>query len=115
MRYLLKFKFPTEHGNTLLRDPKFGQKMQQLLSDMKAETAYFCPVDSLRGGYIVVNIEDASQIAGLAEPLFLWLKADVEFIPVMLAEDLGRAGPSIAAAMQKLGRTDLFAAASGAA
>ena len=103
MRYLLKFHIPVESGNTSLRDPQFGAKMQQLLAELKAETAYFTIVNGQRGGYIVVNFDDASQIPALAEPLFIWLKADVEFIPVMLPEDFAKAGPAIAAAMKKWG------------
>ena len=76
----------------MLRDPQFGAKMQQLLAELKAETAYFTAVNGQRGGYIVVNFDDASQIPALVEPLFLWLKADVELIPVMLPEDLAKAG-----------------------
>ena len=103
MRYLLKFHFPVESGNTVLRDPQFGAKMQQLLAELKAETAYFTAVNGQRGGYIVVNFDDASQIPALVEPLFLWLKADVELIPVMLPEDLAKAGPAIGAVMNKWG------------
>ena len=91
MRFILKFSFPTESGNDNLRDPEFGTKLQQLLQEMNAEAAYFCTVDGRRGGYIVVNFDDASKIAGFAEPLFYWLKADVEYIPVMVAEDLAKA------------------------
>jgi len=50
-----------------------------------------------------VNFDDASKIPAVAEPLFLWLKADLEFIPVMLADDLGRAGSAISAAVKKWG------------
>ena len=103
MRYLVRFRMPIESGNVALRDPKFGEKLQQVLSDMKAETAYFTAVDGQRGGYIVANFDDASRIAAIAEPLFLWLNADVEFIPVMIADDLAKAGPAIAAAVQKWG------------
>ena len=103
MRYLLKFHIPVESGNTSLRDPQFGTKMQQLLAELKAETAYFTIGNGQRGGYIVVNFDDASQIPALVEPLFVWLKADVEFMPVMLPEDLAKAGPAIAAAMKKWG------------
>lgn len=60
--------------------------------------------DQQRGGYIVVNFDDASKIPALAEPLFLWLNADLEFIPVMVPEDLQKAGPSIESAIQKWGR-----------
>ncbi|MBI4640796.1 MAG: hypothetical protein HY731_08885 [Candidatus Tectomicrobia bacterium] len=103
MRYLVRFRFPVDSGNMVLRDPQFGAKLQQLLSDMQAEAAYFTVVEGQRGGYIVVNFDDASKIPAIAEPLFLWLKADVEFIPVMLAEDLAKAGPAIEAAMKQWG------------
>lgn len=103
MRYLVKFSIPIEAGNTAIREPEFGAKMQQLLSEINAETAYFTAVNGQRGGYIVVNFDDASKIPAIAEPLFFWLKADVEFIPVMLAEDLAKAGPAIEAAVKKWG------------
>jgi hypothetical protein len=46
---------------------------------------------------------DVSQIPAVAERLFLWLNADVEFLPVMTPEDLGKAGAAIAAATKKWG------------
>ena len=48
-------------------------------------------------------MSDASQIAAIAEPFFLWLKADLEFIPVMMPEDLMKADPAIQAAVKKWG------------
>ncbi|MDZ4722792.1 MAG: DUF3303 family protein [candidate division Zixibacteria bacterium] len=101
MKYLVKFSWPIESGNATLKDPQFGSKMKQLLSDLKAEAAYFAAVDGGRGGYIVLNMEDASQIPAVAEPLFQWLHAAVEFIPVMLPQDLEKAGPAIAASIKK--------------
>ena len=77
--------------------------MQQMLKEMNAEAAYFTTVDGQRGGYVVVNIDDVSQIPAITEPWFLWWKADVEWIPVMVPEDLAKAGPSIGAAVQKWG------------
>jgi hypothetical protein len=53
--------------------------------------------------YIIVNIDNASQIPAMAEPVFIWLKAEIEFIPVMTPEDLGKAGPAIEAANKKWG------------
>jgi hypothetical protein len=103
MRYVIRFRIPIESGNAGLRDPKFGDKMRSLLADLKAEAAYFTTVQGQRGGYIVVNLDDASKIPAMAEPLFLWLNADVDFIPVMLPEDLGKAGDDIAAAIKKWG------------
>jgi hypothetical protein len=103
MRYIVKFNFPAEAGNSALRDSQFNSKMQQLLSDLKAEAAYFTVVNGRRGGYIVLNLDDASKIPAVAEPLFLWLKAEIEIIPVMLPEDLMKAGPSIESVMKKWG------------
>ncbi len=101
MKYLIRFSFPAEAGNTALRDPQFGSRMKQLLSDIKAEAAYFTAVDGQRGGYIVLNMDDASQIPAIAEPLYFWLHADVEIIPVMVPQDLEKAGTAIAASAKK--------------
>jgi hypothetical protein len=101
MKYLLKFSFPIEPGNAVLKDPRFGSKMRQLLADIKAEAAYFTAVDGQRGGYFILNVDEASQIPAIVEPLFLWLNADVELIPLMLPQDLEKAGPAIGAAVQK--------------
>jgi hypothetical protein len=51
----------------------------------------------------VVNMDDASQMPALSEPFFYWLKAEIDFIPVMTLEDLAKAGPSIGAAVKKWG------------
>ena len=103
MRYLIKMEIPNDAGNTAIRDPKFGEKMQTLLKEMKAEAAYFTTVNGHRGCYIIVNMDDASQMVNMAEPLFFWLKANVEFTPVMLPQDLAKGGPAIVAAIQKWG------------
>ncbi len=103
MRFMLKIEIPMEQGNKALRDPDFGKKMQQLLAEIKAEAAYFTTVNGRRGGYVIVNMDDASQLPGIAEPFFLWLSAKVEAMPVMLPEDLGKAGPAIGVAVQKWG------------
>jgi hypothetical protein len=103
MRFLMKIEIPTEAGNVALSDPEFGQKMQAVLKEVGAEAAYFTSMEGQRGGYIVVNMEDASQIPAMAEPFFLWLTAKVEFQPVMTLEDLAKAGPSIASAVKKWG------------
>ena len=103
MRFLIKMEIPNETGNLAMRDPKFGEKMQALLKDLKAEAAYFTTVNGHRGCYIVINMDEASQMVAMAEPLFLWFKANVEFIPVMLPQDLAKGGPAIGAAVQKWG------------
>ncbi len=103
MRFILKFSFPTESGNKLLSDPEFGARLSQLISEMSPEAVYLTPLGGRRGGYVVVNLDDASQIAGYAEPFFHWLNAEVEYIPVMTPEDLSRA--DLEGTIRKWGRS----------
>ena len=65
--------------------------MESILENLQPEAAYFCPVDGARGGYLIVNMDDASQIFAVGEPFFMELGASVEIVPVMIGEDL-RAG-----------------------
>ena len=41
------------------------------------------------------------RFPAIAEPFFLWLNAEVTFLPVMKPEDLAKAGPAIGAAAKK--------------
>ena len=101
MKFIMKVRFPVEQGNEEVTSPQFGKKMQELLGEIKAEAAYFTTISGQRGAYIVVNLNDASEIPAIAEPFFLWVNADIDWIPVMTPEDLGKAGPSIGAAAAK--------------
>ena len=103
MKYIMKMRMSVEKGNEALKDPQFGQKMSGLLAEIKAEAAYYTTICGQRGAYIVVNINDASELPGIAEPFFLWLNADIDWIPVMKPEDLAKAGPAIGAAVKKWG------------
>jgi hypothetical protein len=104
MKYLMKVKIPNEAGNEKVADPQFGLKMQEVLKDVKAEEVYFTTIAGSRGFYAVVDITDASQMPAVAEPFFMWLKAEIDFLPVMTIEDLGRAGDAIASAYKKWGK-----------
>jgi hypothetical protein len=103
MRYVMKMRISLEKGNKALRDPEFGHKMQTLLTEIKAEAAYFTTLRGQRGAFIVVNLNDASEIPAIAEPFFLWLDADIDWFPVMLPSDLAKAGPAIGAAVKAWG------------
>jgi hypothetical protein len=88
---LMKVRMPVEPFSTLVRNGTAGAKMQQVLEDIKPEAAYFTAIDGHRGGVIIVNMDDTSEIPRLAEPFFLNFDAEVEFHPAMTPEDLGRA------------------------
>jgi hypothetical protein len=51
------------------------------LAEQKPEAAYFTAEHGHRGGVLVVNIDDVSQIPALTEPWFLTANANVEFVP----------------------------------
>jgi hypothetical protein len=105
MKFIMKVKIPNPHGNELLKNPhQFGATMKQLLEEVKAEAAYFTTIDGCRGGYVVVNLDDAVDIPKIAEPFFFALKAEIEWIPVMTPEVLGRAVGSIDDVVKKYAR-----------
>jgi hypothetical protein len=91
MRMLMQIKMPVEPFNTAVRDGSAGAKIRKILEDIKPEGAYFTTQDGHRGGILVVNIENASDIPRMAEPFFLYFDAEVHFDPAMTPEDLGRA------------------------
>ena len=103
MRFMITCRVPVERGNELAKNGTLGSTVQSILEDLKPEAAYFADMDGCRGGYFVVNLDDASQIPALAEPLFLGLGATVQVHPVMTPEDLGKAAEAIERAARKYG------------
>ncbi len=91
MRTMIKVTFPTQESNPLIKDGSMGQKMETFMGNLQPEAAYFCPIDGKRGCYIVVNMENESELVTKIEPFWLELGATVETFPVMNADDL-RAG-----------------------
>jgi hypothetical protein len=91
MRTMVKFTLPTQETNPLVDDGSVGQKMESLLSNLQPEAAYFGPVDGKRGGFIVMNMEEGSEVVTKLEPLWLELNATVETYPVATPDEL-RAG-----------------------
>ncbi len=92
MRFVLHISLPVDKFNQAVRDGTAGQKIDRILEDTKPEAAYFCAKDGKRGGFLIVNMSDASEIPRLAEPWFLYFDASVEFLPTMTPQDLQRAG-----------------------
>ena len=91
MRTMVKLTFPTQETNPLIRDGSIGQTMETILGNLQPEAAYFGPLDGKRGGYIVVNMEEETELVTKLEPFWLELGATVETFPVMNVDDL-RAG-----------------------
>jgi hypothetical protein len=73
---------------------------------LKPEAAYFTSgASGERGGFIVFDLKDTSQIPAVAEPFFLAFNAKVTFSPAMNAQDLAHALPGIEKAVKEYGKT----------
>ena len=101
MKFLVKATVPVEAGNALSGDPNLEQRIGAIMEDIRPEAAYFAVADGQRTMYLIANFDGAHELARIAEPLWLSLRADVEFTPVMDQADFGQAAPLIAQAVQK--------------
>jgi hypothetical protein len=88
MRTMIKVTTPVEAGNKAFRDGTLQKTIMGLIEQLKPEAAYFLPYRGVRTAIFVIDLKDPSEIPSIAEPLFEKLNADVEFQPVMNADDL---------------------------
>jgi hypothetical protein len=91
MRTIMRMTIPVEAGNDSVADGSMQKTLESLLSDLKPEAAYFFAQNGERGGFIVFDLKDTSQIPSIAEPLFSAFKAKLEFHPAMNVEDVRKA------------------------
>ena len=101
MRFLLKVNIPVESGNAAAKAGRLGSTIQAILADLRPEAVYFTDDNSQRAGFIFLEMQDASQIAAIAEPWFLAFNASVEIHPVMIPGDLPKAAAAIDNAVRK--------------
>jgi hypothetical protein len=101
MRFLVKVNIPVEAGNGAAKVGKLGTTIQAILADLKPEAVYFTDDKGQRTAFLFLDMQDASQIPAIAEPWFLAFNASIEIHPVMVPEDLARAGSAIEAAVKK--------------
>jgi hypothetical protein len=103
MRFLFKAEWPVEAGNKAFKDGSLAETLQSILDDLKPEAVYFLASGGKRTALLIVDMQDASQIPALAEPWFFAFHASIELTPVMVPEDLKKAGPAIEHAVKKYG------------
>lgn len=105
MRMMMQIAIPVEAGNHAARTGAFGTKLQQMLEPLNPEAAYFTAnANGERGGFIVFDMKDTSQMPAIAEPFFLTFNARITFCPVMSAQDLAKGAPGIEKAVKEYGR-----------
>jgi hypothetical protein len=93
MRFLIRATIPTEAGNKMVQDPNFLRKLEEYISKVNAEAAYFFEANGNRIASFIVDVQSSEQIPVLAEPLFIKMGAHVETHPVMSLDDLKKGIP----------------------
>lgn len=104
MRTLMRVTIPVDTGNETIADGSLGTTINEILAELKPESAYFTTHDGQRTALVVFDLKDTSHIPVVAEPWFLAFNAQVEFQPVMNAEDLKKALGGINNAVHKYRR-----------
>ena len=95
MRMMIRWTVPAAEGNSTIKNGAMQESIASMLRDLKPEAAYFMASGGKRSGMMVFDMADPSQIPQIAEPLFQTFNADVEFVPVMNADDLQKAFSSL--------------------
>jgi hypothetical protein len=103
MRFMLRFRIPTEKTNALIQEGRFPQTFQSIMEDLQPEAAYFTDLDGARGGYFVVNVDEPSELAAKTESLFQGMGAEIRIHFVWTPEDVQKAMPAFEQAAQKYG------------
>jgi hypothetical protein len=101
MRFMITCRIPVEKGSELAKAASLHSTIHSIMEELEPEAAYFSEIEGARSAYIVFNMDDASQISAIVEPLFLGLGATIQVHRVMVPEELGQATPAIEQAAQK--------------
>ena len=94
MRTMLKVQMSVDAGNAAIADGRLQRVLQATMERVHPEAAYFTTVDGCRGGYIVFDLKDPSDIPAICEPFFTELHAKLELTPCMTPDE-------VAAGLQK--------------
>lgn len=85
---MARISIPVEAGNRAVSDGSIGSLVQSTAERWKPEAMYFTSFEAKRTAYVFFDLPDSSDIPAFAEPFFTGLDAELEFLPVMNAEDL---------------------------
>ncbi len=100
MRMMMKVQIDTEAGSRAIADGSLPQVMQETMSRLKPEAAYFGPEDGVRTAFIIFDLQDPSELPSISEPLFDKFHANISMFPVMNQEDLQKGLQQLGASSQ---------------
>jgi hypothetical protein len=84
-----------EPGTAAPKAGKLGATIQSILAKLKPEAVYLTTNNGQRAGFLLLDQQAASRIPTISEPWFLAFNATIETHPVMIPDDLARAGSAI--------------------
>jgi hypothetical protein len=93
---MIRWTVPAAQGNSSIKSGAMQKSIESMLADLKPEAAYFHAAGGKRGGTMIFDMTDSSQIPQVLEPLFQEFHAEVEIFPVMNAQDLQKAFSKLA-------------------
>jgi hypothetical protein len=105
MRMMLRVTIPVETGNAAAVKGSLVSTIQQILADLRPETAYFSEDEGERTIYTIFDMKESSQLPSVAEPWFLAFNARVTARPVMSLQDLSDGFPGMQSAIKSYGKT----------
>jgi hypothetical protein len=85
---LMKVQMDVNASNAAVKSGKLGEIVRSTLERLKPEAAYFTAIDGCRGGFIVFDMKDPSDIPSICEPFFMELGAKIELMPVMTPDEV---------------------------
>ena len=88
MRTMMQIEVGVAEGSAAIKNGRMGEIIRSTIEKVKAECAYFTAVNGCRGGYIVFDLKEVSDIPSICEPFFTELGAKIHLSPVMTPDDV---------------------------
>ncbi len=88
MRTMLTVSMPVEPSSQAIKDDTLSKTFAQAAECMKPEASYFRLEHGKRTALFFFDLKDVSDMPVIAELFFMNLNAEVDFAPVMNADDL---------------------------
>lgn len=88
MRMMVRVTIPADAGSAGIKSGKLPQIIGETIARHKPEAAYFTADGGNRTAYFFIDLKDQSDMPSIAEPFFSEMNAEVDFQPVMTADDL---------------------------
>ena len=64
MSYIISISIQPHEGNAAMRDGRYNSAFKSVQEQLQPDASYFTPMEGARGGHLIINMDDASQISG---------------------------------------------------